>query len=156
MSFPARHRCLCLRFTIAGVLAPTQGTILNGRVYVFKLGGTAPKPQLALTPMRLPKPPAFTWTEAQYARGGSLFANGCVVCHGFGAIGGGAIADLRYSARLQSGAEWAKVVREGERVKLGMPSFGTLLTADDAELVRAYVVRQATFAYEQKAVSAKE
>ncbi len=143
-------------FTIAGILAPTPGTLLNGRVYVFKLGGTAPKPQLALAPVPLPKPPAFTWTEAQYARGGSLFANSCVVCHGFGAIGGGAIPDLRYSTRLQSGAEWAKVVREGERVKLGMPSFGTLLSADESELVRAYVVRQATMAYEQKAVTAKE
>ena len=93
-------------------------------------------------------------SDAQYARGGSLFANSCLVCHGFGAIAGGAIPDLRYSARLTSGAEWAKVVREGERVKMGMPSFGTLLAAEDAELVRAYVVRQATMAYEQKGAAA--
>ena len=137
-------------FTIAGFLAPTPGTMINGRVYVFKLGGTAPRPQLALTAVPLPKPPAFTWTEAQYARGAGLYANSCFMCHGVGAIGGGAIPDLRYSARLQAGAEWAKVVLQGERTTLGMPTFATLLKPEDAELVRAYVVRQATMAFEEK------
>jgi mono/diheme cytochrome c family protein len=35
------------------------------------------------------------------------------------------------------------VVLKGERTAGGMPSFGTLLKPDDAELVRAYVVKQA-------------
>ena len=135
-------------FTIAGFLAPTPGTLINGHVYVFKLGGAAAKPQLALQRVPMPKPPAFTWTPAQYARGTVLFAHDCMVCHGFGAIGGGSISDLRYSTRLQSGAEWAKTVVGGDRTSLGMPSFTTMLSAQDAELIRAYVVRQATMAFQ--------
>ena len=81
-------------------------------------------------------------------KGTVLFAHDCMVCHGFGAIGGGSISDLRYSTRLQSSAEWAKVVVGGDRTSLGMPSFTSMLSAQDAELIRAYVVRQATMAFQ--------
>ncbi|MBI3791963.1 MAG: PQQ-dependent dehydrogenase, methanol/ethanol family [Gemmatimonadetes bacterium] len=133
-------------FTIAGVLAPTSGVQVNGHVYVFKLGGKAPQPRLALTPVPMPKPPAFTWTDAQYATGTTLFANNCMVCHGFGAIGGGSVPDLRYSPKLQAAEPWAGVVLKGEKTAGGMPSFGALLKPDEAELVRAYVVKQAMMA----------
>jgi PQQ-dependent dehydrogenase (methanol/ethanol family) len=137
-------------FTIAGFLAPTPGRSINGHVYVFKLGGTAPRPQLALQPVPVPRPPAFALPAEQYARGAGLFAHNCMVCHGYGAIGGGATPDLRYSTRLQTGAEWAKVVLKGERASYGMPSFASLLASQDAEQIRAYVVHQATMVFRQQ------
>jgi quinohemoprotein ethanol dehydrogenase len=45
--------------------------------------------------------------------------------------------------RLQDAAEWRRVVVDGELASLGMPRFGSYLSAESAELIRAYVARQA-------------
>ena len=36
---------------------------------------------------------------------------------------------------------------DGELASLGMPRFGNYVTAEDAELIRAYVARQAAMLY---------
>ena len=44
-------------FLIEGFIAASEGHALNGRVYVFKLGGTAPRPTLNLQKAPIAKPP---------------------------------------------------------------------------------------------------
>jgi mono/diheme cytochrome c family protein len=43
------------------------------------------------------------------------------------------------------------VVVDGELAQSGMPRFGKYLSADDAELIRAYVARQAAMLYTAEA-----
>ena len=48
-----------------------------------------------------------------------------------------------YSATLGSREAWAGVVLGGQFAANGMASFASVVSADDAEAIRAYVVAQA-------------
>jgi PQQ-dependent dehydrogenase (methanol/ethanol family) len=130
-------------FLIEAFLGPAEGHALNGRVYVFKLGGTAARPVLNLRRAPMPAPPAIAVTPDEYARGARLYERNCTVCHGVAALSGGVLPDLRRSIRLQDAGAWRRVVVDGELAALGMPRFGKYVTSADAELIRAYVARQA-------------
>ena len=77
------------------------------------------------------------------------------MCHGFNAISGGVITDLRKSSRLQDPELWREAVLDGTLVFAGMPSFGDMLTAEEAELLRSYVAiyARATYEMEQQAAT---
>jgi len=141
-------------FLAAGILAPDAGALISARVHAFKLGGSAPRPELALRRIPTPQPPALTTTPDEYAQGADTYHRYCVMCHGFGAITGGIIPDLRKSVRLQDAAVWKRAVVDGEIASLGMPGFGRYVSPRDAELVRAYVARQATMLYEEEEAGA--
>jgi len=130
-------------FLVAGFVAPAEGNALNGRVYVFKLGGTAPRPVITLQRAPTPKPPAVSVSAAAYSQAALLYEHHCAICHGVAAVTGGVLPDLRRSVRLQSAAEWRRVVVDGDLAPLGMPRFGRYVSAEDAELIRAYVATQA-------------
>ncbi len=134
-------------FLIKGMFAPKPGEPINARVYAFRLDGRAPKPEIRLTRIPTPQPPTVTVTADQYATGGRLYGENCLVCHGIAAIGGGVLPDLRTSGRLQDGALWRSAVIEAALASKGMPRFEQHLTAADAELIRAYVARQAAMLY---------
>jgi mono/diheme cytochrome c family protein len=70
-----------------------------------------------------------------------LYARWCVYCHGFGASGGGAIQDLRYSSESVFGA-YPRIVLDGLYASAGMPSFKEWLSADDVAAIRAFIVSQ--------------
>ncbi len=135
-------------FLIAGGLAPERGAPINGRVHAFKLGASQAVPAIEVEAEQVPAPPAMTVSAAELEAGGALYTRFCGVCHGVGAIGGGAITDLRTSDALQSASEWSDMVLGGERVRRGMAEFGDELSAETAELVRAYVARQAALLHE--------
>jgi quinohemoprotein ethanol dehydrogenase len=137
-------------FLINGLFAPTEGAPINARVYAFKLGGTAAKPQIAFRKIPTPKPPILETTAAEYTRGQELYGRYCLVCHGIAAITGGVTPDLRKSARLQEAAWWKRTVVDGDLASLGMPRFGAHVSPADAELIRAYVARQAGFLYAEE------
>jgi quinohemoprotein ethanol dehydrogenase len=137
-------------FLINGLFAPKEGANVHARVYTFKLGGDAPRPEMAFTRMPTPRPPVIQTTAGEYQRGGQLYDQFCLVCHGIAAITGGVIPDLRKSARLQDAALWKGVVVDAELAALGMPRFEGHLSAAEAELIRAYVARQAAMLYEEE------
>jgi mono/diheme cytochrome c family protein len=137
-------------FFLAKGLFVTEGAPINARVYSFKLGGKAAKPHIVFTKIPTPKPPILETTEAEYARGQELYGRYCVVCHGIAAITGGVTPDLRKSARLQEAAWWRRAVVDGDLASLGMPRFGAHVSPPDAELIRAYVARQAGFLYAEE------
>lgn len=138
---------------VAPLLSPIEPTRVNGRVHAYKIGGSAtiPRPDVTRAPLR--QPPTITANAKEMERGAALYGQFCLMCHGVGA-GGGAIADLRRSARLHDAAAWREVVGRGTPA-VGMPSFAGDVTDQDAELVRVYVSRQAAVLYAQEQAAKK-
>ena len=134
-------------FLIAGLVAPNEGSAINGRVYAFRIGGSAPMPSLALAKIPMPKPPEIAVTPADYGRAMASYGRYCAMCHGIAAISGSAIPDLRRSARLGDAAAWKRAVLDGELAAKGMPKAGAFVDAKEAELIRTYVSKQAAMAY---------
>ena len=130
-------------FLINGFFAPKEGSPINARVYAFKLGGAAPKPQIAFKRIPTPRPPVLRVTADEYQRGAQLYDDFCLTCHGIAAITGGVLPDLRKSGRLQDGELWKGAVVDADLASRGMPRFERYVSPADAELIRAYVARQA-------------
>jgi quinohemoprotein ethanol dehydrogenase len=116
----------------------------DGRLLVFKLGGTA-----SLPPM--PEQPAET-TEASLAapaapmsveavEGGRLYAQTCALCHGQNAIGEGVAPDLRRMTADTHDA-FLDIVLRGARLDKGMANFSAILTEPQAAAIHAYIRSQ--------------
>lgn len=114
----------------------------NGRVLAFKLQGRANLPPFEA---RVPpiKAPIGDVPETVAEKGRILFGNNCAACHGLGAWSGGVVPDLRRSAFLASAEAWRQVVLDGKLEAAGMVSFKHLLSADDCETIRSFVVSEA-------------
>ncbi len=113
------------------------------RLLVYKLGGSLQLPALPdVQPLPM-NPPAATAPANVVARGGELYDAYCSSCHGPGAIQVGILPDLRRTPMLQTAETWNSVVTGGARQAHGMANFTSVLTADDAEAIRAFVVLRA-------------
>jgi len=88
-------------------------------------------------------PPPATAPAAAIARGATVYDTWCSSCHGAGAIGIGIVPDLRRTPLLASAEAWQQVVIGGERKPRGMASFSSVISADDAQAVRAFVILRA-------------
>jgi quinohemoprotein ethanol dehydrogenase len=136
-----------------GALAWNSGQMQNiSRLLVFKLGGKAKlpaAPDMTLAPL---DPPPATASAEVVAKGAFTFGRFCGTCHGDGAIGGGVLPDLRRSAALHSAETWSAIVHDGALKDRGMIAWGTQLSREDIEAVRAYVIKRA---HEDKALGNK-
>ncbi len=110
-----------------------RGARRTGRLLTFKLGGTAPLPE---RPVRDPvRAVPQTASVTTIAKGGALFEMYCARCHG----GGTTLADLRYSSEGTFGI-YEDIVLKGTMVDAGMRAFGNVLTKDDLQAIRAWVI----------------
>jgi alcohol dehydrogenase (cytochrome c)/quinohemoprotein ethanol dehydrogenase len=136
-----------------GVLSEVAGPVRNvSRLLVFKLGGTAvlpPEQPIERPPLN---PPPVTGSPEQFAEGAGHYARLCGVCHGDAAYGSTLIPDLRRSPVLADSQAWATIVLDGPLEDRGMVGFESVLTADQSESVRLYVIKRAN---EDKAVVAQ-
>ena len=112
----------------------------EGRLYTFALDGSRD-----IEPVRgIARPElteiGFEADAAAIARGAAVYGERCYMCHGFGAVSGGQIADLRYAAPATYDMLDA-IVREGAYQQLGMPRF-EFLTEDDTAALRAFLLSQ--------------
>ncbi len=138
----------------SSLLSPIEPSRLNGRVHVYRIGGTATPPPVrahALTPM--PAPPDIKASDQDVARGAALYGRFCLMCHG-AAAAGGAVADLRRSSRLHDAPAWRQVT-VGGITAVGMPSFAGDVSDEEAEWIRAYVAKQAAASYAAEQSGAK-
>jgi quinohemoprotein ethanol dehydrogenase len=119
---------------------------INGRVNVFRIGGTATLPARELVRLEAPEPPVIRANASTIARGGGAYAQFCAVCHGVSAISGGVLPDLRRSGSAQDAGVWRDTLH-GARVANGMPDFTPWVSDSDAEAIRAYVAREARTLY---------
>ena len=134
-------------YLVAGFAVDKLGTPDNGRILVYKLGGRATLPKPNLTRIDMPKPPTATASSDIVTAGHAKFNRYCLVCHGYNAISGGVIPDLRYSPLIGSAAGFTDVVLGGSRAGAGMVSFAKVLKEEDTEAIRAYVITEANAGY---------
>jgi mono/diheme cytochrome c family protein len=120
----------------------------QGRLFVFKLGG---KQQVAaLAPEGTPpeEPPPQTGNAAMIAKGFTLYHRTCLVCHGFFAQSEGEVPDLRLIPR-NIWDSFDDIVRGGALQDAGMASFKDALSKDDVADIKAYILQQSHFAWDQ-------
>ena len=108
------------------------------RLLTFVLDGDAKLPPTP-PPRRLePLTPADFRLDASLAQAGGTEYRRCGLCHGPGAISGGAAPDLRGSPVTLTKEAFAAVVKDGALVERGMPSFPEL-TEQELEALRHYI-----------------
>jgi len=124
-----------------GAIGATTPNI--SRLLVFALDGETslpPKPLVAAP--HLAPPPLQASAEA-VAQGGELYGRYCGVCHGDAAHSAGVLPDLRYSVIPHDSEQFADVVLGGALTENGMVSFSSVLDAESAEALRAYIIARA-------------
>jgi quinohemoprotein ethanol dehydrogenase len=127
-----------------GGVIPTGSKAKVGRIMVFKVGATGELPSVIDEEFVAPELPAMLDVpEATIAKGSSAYASTCLGCHGDQAFSSGLIPNLRFSAITKSAEAWQTVVRDGAFAEKGMPNFGTILDAETAEAIRAFVISEA-------------
>ena len=125
---------------MVGKIVPDQPRS-NGRLMVFKLGGTAKLPA-APPPSRRRSTSTGLSSTGNADLGMAEYDRTCGVCHGANASVS-YTADLRRSGALHDPAVWKSVVIDGALKDQGMVAFDQILTPPEAENIRAYVIRQA-------------
>ena len=113
------------------------------RLLVYKLGGSVQlpaAPEFQRPPMT---PPPATAAASIVARGAPLYETYCGSCHGAGVVGVGLLPDLRRTPLLHTPEGWEQVVIGGGLKEHGMASFSKVLSAADAQAVRAYAIQRA-------------
>ena len=120
----------------------------QGRLFVFKLGGSQTVAALAPEGAPLEEPPPQTANAATIAKGFMLYHQTCLVCHGFFAQSEGEVPDLRLMPK-EIFDQFDSVVLDGALADNGMASFKDVLSKDDAHAIRAYILDQAHAAWDQ-------
>ncbi len=111
------------------------------RLLVYKVGGTAVLPEpVSYTPPAL-NPPAVFGDYALLAKGEQHYNEHCGSCHGNSGRVSSLFPDLKVAAALNSAELFKAIVVDGILQNNGMVSFASVLTPDDAESIRAYVVK---------------
>ena len=114
-----------------------------GKVVTFKLGGEGEIADIDIALVE-PTPKADEFgTDEQIAEGLVHYARNCGVCHGAFAASAGILPDLRWSSYTSSAEAWKGVVVDGNLQSIGMVSFADVLSEEDVEAIRAYVILQA-------------
>jgi quinohemoprotein ethanol dehydrogenase len=110
-----------------------------GRIYVFKLGGTAKLPPVpALAGPANPPPGPFD--PAAVAAGRGLYMGNCGRCHGMPIErASNVVPDLRRSMIIHDADAFKSVVIDGALTANGMVSFADKMSPTQAESLRAYL-----------------
>jgi PQQ-dependent dehydrogenase (methanol/ethanol family) len=114
-----------------------------GKVVTFKLGGNQKIADADLPVVERVAQTEEFGTEAQLAEGLAHYARNCTVCHGPMAVSSGVLPDLRWSTYTANAESWKGAVIDGNLQSIGMVSFADVLSEDEVEAIRAYVVQQA-------------
>jgi quinohemoprotein ethanol dehydrogenase len=125
---------------------PAQPRAAHGRMLSFKVGGTAQLPPLNDGSNRQIPDLSRANANGDAAAGRTRYDQICASCHGLDAVSATAIPDLRYAASLIDAAAFKAIVLDGTRQDKGMVGFSTVMNAQDAEAIRAYLVSRAAAA----------
>ncbi len=128
---------------LAGEVAHKSGKQHNiSRLLAFKLGANSVLPEDHFQEPDLPSIPDVRITKEMATRGKNLYQRYCSVCHGDVAVSGGILPDLRYSATITASEPFKVIVLDGVLKDAGMIAFATELSEEDAETIRAYLVKR--------------
>jgi len=130
-------------FALASGVPPQSGMIArHGRVLAYQPGGGQQLPAPSVAPIDMPEPQRGDASAAQIERGKALFHAHCLACHGGGAVGSGVLPDLRYSNDAIHEI-WDKIVLEGAFAVKGMVGFDGVISEEESEDIRQYVIKRA-------------
>lgn len=123
---------------VYGMMQRATDKVGPGRVYTFKLGGEAAKPE-TITSERLSLVEGVPYDPNHIADGLAIYVSNCLFCHGVpGVNNGGGVPNLGYSdASVLMNAK--DIVLGGAMVEGGMPSFADKLSEADVEKLIAFV-----------------
>ena len=122
---------------------------IYSRLLVYKLDGKAVLPQPAAYVPPVLNPPADFGNDTQLEVGQHQYNAHCASCHGNNSPDGrvsSVFPDLRYAGALWAADAFKAIVIDGALQSDGMVSFAKVLTLQDAEAIRAYVVHNANLA----------
>ena len=114
----------------------------DGRLLVFKIGGSGELPKLALRDQSIPAWPPLTADEATVRKGEVSFQQHCAFCHGTMAVSPGITPDLR-RMNENTRQHFQDIVRGGMLKDNGMASFADLISEEEAEAIFSYVQKRA-------------
>jgi len=136
---------------------PTSAVIKygnEGRIIAFRLdGGATPLPREINRNPVIPEPPPRIADAQAIQRGARAFGN-CRSCHANRPDG--MTPDLRMTPLLRSAESFSAVVLKGALRPRGMPQWDDVLSAADAEGIRAYLIDQAWQAYDARKAGVKD
>jgi quinohemoprotein ethanol dehydrogenase len=112
------------------------------RLVVFKLGADTELPVPPERDLTIPEQPPMTASADDLDRGDVLYHDICTFCHGQAVRSGGGIPDLRRMSQ-ESHDTFLAIVLGGSKQANGMAGFADLLTAEDAERIRQYIIHRA-------------
>jgi quinohemoprotein ethanol dehydrogenase len=132
------------------MVSRASGAVPNvSRLLVFKLNGEAQLPATPDFSERPLDPPALKASAETVDLGARQYARFCGVCHGDAVLAGTVLPDLRRSGALESRDAWMTIVRDGALTPRGMVSFSPVLSEEEIDAVRHYVIARA---HEDKAL----
>jgi len=118
--------------------APTYARLL-----VYKLGGKAKLPPAEPYKPPVLNPPPDFGSKTLVAQGQAQYDTHCASCHGNNSKVSTLFPDLRYASELWSPAAFDAIVIDGALQSQGMVSFRKMVTPENANAIRAYVVHLA-------------
>jgi len=123
------------------------------RLLVFKLGGKVELPPVV--PYVAPElnPPPLTASTETVEKGQQLYAQNCGTCH---EQGRSLFPDPRASAMLHTAEAFNTVVIDGALQINAMPAFKDILSTDETDAIRAYLIQGAHDLLEQQRARAAE
>ena len=136
---------------LLGELAHTDdGKVPNrSRVLVYKIDGDDELPPAEDFEPVIDPPRQFTDSDA-IKNGSAIYARYCSGCHGDTAVAGGPIPDIRSTYALHDADDWNEIILEGALNDRGMVSFKDVLTEEEVQNIRAYVIDRASKYADQK------
>ena len=121
----------------------------DGRLLAFKLGATGALPEPVAPNVDIPEPPPLTASRQEIRQGWELYSEHCVWCHGLGPVGT-VNADLRLMTE-ETHRLFLAIVRGGLYLERGMDAFAHLITTEEAELIRQFLISRAHAARNEQA-----
>ncbi|MDA0760959.1 MAG: c-type cytochrome, partial [Proteobacteria bacterium] len=121
-----------------------------GKVLTFKIGGQATLPSIPEPTLVIDPPPDLA-SEADITAGLALYNQHCLRCHGLGAVSQGLVPDLRAMSSTTHDI-FDAIVSEGVLAPAGMIGFKEVLSTDEVEQIRGYLIRTA---HDQKDLEAE-
>lgn len=127
---------------MGGAMARHANTTINhSRLLVFALDGQASLPTEIRTGQAV-VPTQQTFDAAKAEKGYMLYQHFCMACHGDNAVAGGVLPDLRWSGALDNDAAFSAIVSKGALENYGMVGFSKMLTPQETENIRQFLIRR--------------
>ena len=114
----------------------------KSRILSFKLNGTATLPPLPPAKPREQPPARLSEDPDVLERGRVLYATYCGICHGASVVSSSSIPDLRRLPTVFYD-NFNQIVLDGAMKKMGMVGFADVLSEQDADELKAYILEQA-------------